>query len=83
MYHLVDIHRDPRHVHPMVTRRAIGVLRPVNRFIQAANKTTTTPDASPAPPPFAPPSPTHTGVVLWKSTWPCWPTTPVTWCRDH
>jgi hypothetical protein len=36
VYHLVAIHRDPGHVHPMVTRRAAGVLRPVDRLILAA-----------------------------------------------
>jgi hypothetical protein len=28
VYHPSIIHRDPRHVHPMVTRRAAGALRP-------------------------------------------------------
>jgi hypothetical protein len=47
--HPVAIHRDPGHVHPMVTRRAAGVLRPVDRLILVADTTTTTPDASPIP----------------------------------
>ena len=49
VYHLIAIHRDPRHVHPMVTRRAAGILRPVDRLILAADTTTTPPDASPVP----------------------------------
>jgi hypothetical protein len=49
VYHPVAIHRDPGHVHPMVTRRAAGVLRPVNRLILAADTTCTPPDASPVP----------------------------------
>ena len=46
VYHPVAIHRDPGHVHPMVTRRASGVLRPVDRLILAADMTVTPPDAS-------------------------------------
>jgi hypothetical protein len=49
VYHPVAIHRDPGHVHSMVTRRAAGVLRPVDRLILAADTTTTPPDASPVP----------------------------------
>jgi hypothetical protein len=49
VYHPVAIHRDPGHVHPMVTRRAAGVLQPVDRLILAADTTTTPPDASPVP----------------------------------
>jgi hypothetical protein len=49
VYHPVAIHRDPRHVYPMVTRRAAGVLRPVDRLILAADTTTTPPDASLVP----------------------------------
>ena len=49
MYHLVAIHRDPGHVHPMVTRRAANVLCPVDRLILAADTTITPPDASPIP----------------------------------
>jgi hypothetical protein len=49
VYHPVAIHRDPGHVHPMVTRRAAGVLRPVDRLILAADTATTPPDASPVP----------------------------------
>jgi hypothetical protein len=49
VYHPVDIHRDPGHVHPMVTRRVAGVLRPVDLLILAADTTTTPPDASPVP----------------------------------
>jgi hypothetical protein len=46
VYHPVAIHRDPRHIHPMVTCRAAGVLRPVDRLILAADTTTTSLDAS-------------------------------------
>jgi hypothetical protein len=49
VYHPVAIHRDPGHVHPMVTRRSAGVLRPVDRLILAADTTTAPPDASPVP----------------------------------
>jgi hypothetical protein len=49
VYHPVAIHRDPGHVHPNVTQRAAGVLRPVDRLILAADTTTTPPDASPVP----------------------------------
>jgi hypothetical protein len=49
VYHPVAIHRDPGHVHPMVTRRAAGVLRPVDQLILAADTTTTPPDTSPVP----------------------------------
>jgi hypothetical protein len=37
VYHSVAIHRDPGHVHPMVTRRAARVLRPIDRLILAAD----------------------------------------------
>jgi hypothetical protein len=49
VYHPVAIHRDPGHVHPMVTRRTAGILRPVDRLILATDMTTTPPDASPVP----------------------------------
>jgi hypothetical protein len=49
VYHPVAIHRDPGHVHPMVTRRAAGVLRPIDRLILAAATSSTPPDASPVP----------------------------------
>jgi hypothetical protein len=49
VYHPVAIHRDPGHVHPMVTRRAAGVLRPVDRLILAAATSSTPPDASSVP----------------------------------
>jgi hypothetical protein len=49
VYHPVAIHRDPGHVHPMVTRRAAGVLRPVDRLILAAATSNTPPDASLVP----------------------------------
>jgi hypothetical protein len=47
--HPVAIHRETGHVHPMVTRRAAGVLRPIDRLILAADTTTTPPDTSPVP----------------------------------
>jgi hypothetical protein len=49
VYHPVAIHRDLEHVHPMVTRRAAGVLCPVDRLILAADMSSTPPDASPVP----------------------------------
>jgi hypothetical protein len=49
VYRPVAIHRNPKHVHPMVTRRAAGVLRPIDRLILAADTTSTPPDASPIP----------------------------------
>jgi hypothetical protein len=49
VYHPVAIHRDLGHVHPMVTRRAAGGLRPVDRLILAADTSSTPPDASPVP----------------------------------
>jgi hypothetical protein len=45
VYHPVAIHRDPGHTHHMVTRRAAGVLRPVDRLILAADTTATPSDA--------------------------------------
>jgi hypothetical protein len=33
VYHPVAIHCNPRHVHTMVTRHAVDVLRPINRLI--------------------------------------------------
>jgi hypothetical protein len=49
VYHPVAIHRNPGHVHPMVTRRAAGVLCPVDRLILTAATSSTPPDASPVP----------------------------------
>ena len=49
VYHPVAIHRDPGHVHSMATRRAAGVLHPVDRLILAADTAATPPDASPVP----------------------------------
>ena len=49
VYHSVAIHLDPGHFHPMVTRRAAGVLHPVSQLILAADTTATPPDASPIP----------------------------------
>jgi hypothetical protein len=64
VYHPVSIHRDPGHVHPMVTRRAVGVLQPVDPLILASNMIATPSDASPSPPPFALPSLTRIGIGL-------------------
>jgi hypothetical protein len=49
VYHPVAIHRDPGHVHPMVTRRAADALRPVDRLILAADTVATPSGASPVP----------------------------------
>jgi hypothetical protein len=49
VYHPDAIHRDPGHIHLMLTRRAAGVLRPVERLILAADTTTTPLDASLVP----------------------------------
>jgi hypothetical protein len=49
VYHPITIHRDPRHVHPMVTWRAADVLCPVDRLILAADTTAIPLDASPVP----------------------------------
>jgi hypothetical protein len=46
LYHRVAIHRDPEHIHPMVTRRAAGVFHPVARLIVAADTTATPSNAS-------------------------------------
>jgi hypothetical protein len=46
MYHPVAIHRDPDHVHLMVTHRAVGVLRRIDRLILMG---TAPPDASQVP----------------------------------
>jgi hypothetical protein len=49
VYHPVAIHRAPGHVHPMVTRHAVSVLRPIDRLILAADTAATPPDASSVP----------------------------------
>jgi hypothetical protein len=49
VYHPVAIHRDPGHVHPMVTRRAADVLCPVDRLILATDTTAAPPGASVVP----------------------------------
>jgi hypothetical protein len=49
VFHPIAIHHDPRHVHPIVTRCAAGVLCPVDRLILAADTTATPPDASLVP----------------------------------
>jgi hypothetical protein len=49
VYHPVAIHHDLGHVHPMVTQRAVGVLRHIDRLILVADTTSTPLDASPVP----------------------------------
>jgi hypothetical protein len=72
VYHPVAIHRDPEDVHPMVNRHADSFLRRVDRLILAVDTTATPLDASPVPSFIRLPSPTYTGVMLWKmSTRPC------------
>jgi hypothetical protein len=83
VYHPVAIHRDPGHVHPMVTRRVAGVLRPIDRLILAADTAATPPNASPVPSSVHDALADPTGVVLWRSTRPSWPTIPRAWCCVH
>jgi hypothetical protein len=87
VYHPIAINRDPGHIHPMVTRRAVVVLHPNDRLILAADMTTTPPDASPVPSfvrtALADPHCRHTMEVeyealLAKHTWEAG-----TWCRVH
>jgi hypothetical protein len=47
VYDPVAIHLDPGHVHPTMTCRAGGILRPIDRLILAADMTATPSDASP------------------------------------
>jgi hypothetical protein len=70
-------HRDPRHVHPMVTRRSVfsdpltdWCSRPPLLWLPRLS-----------PPLSVPRSSIPTGVTLWRSTWPCWPTTLGIWCH--
>jgi hypothetical protein len=42
-YHPVIVHRDPCHIHPMVTRRAAGVLRAPDHLILSATSSPTLP----------------------------------------
>jgi hypothetical protein len=78
VYHPITIHHDPGHVHPMVTRCAATVLRPVDRLILAADTTVTPLDASLVHSSVrAALADTHC-VVLWRSMRPFWPTTPGT-----
>jgi hypothetical protein len=67
VYHPVAIYRDTGHVHPMVTRCSARVLRPIDRLVLTVTVS----------------SPIPTGVALWRSAHPCWPTTLGTWCRIH
>jgi hypothetical protein len=41
VYHLVALHRDPDHIHPMVTRWVVGVLRPVDRLVLSTSSSPT------------------------------------------
>jgi hypothetical protein len=41
VYHPVVLHRDPMHIHPMVTRRAVSVLRPIDRLVLTTSSSTT------------------------------------------
>jgi hypothetical protein len=42
-YHPVVVRRDPRHIHPMITRRAAGVLRPPNHLILSTTSSSALP----------------------------------------
>jgi hypothetical protein len=79
VYHPVAIHRDPDHVHPIVTRCTADV-HPVYRLVLTADAPR---GAFLVRPLFAPPSLIPTGVTPWRSTWPWWPTTPRIWCCIH
>jgi hypothetical protein len=78
VYHPIAIHRDPGHVHPIVTRRAADVLRPVDRLILTAYAPS---NASPVPfsvrATLADPH-WHHANALWRSMRPSWPATPGT-----
>jgi hypothetical protein len=76
VYHSVAIHRDPEHVHPLVTNRVAGVLCLVVRLILAADTAATPLDASSVPS-FVRAVVPDPHIALW-STRPCWPTTPGT-----
>jgi hypothetical protein len=75
VYHPIALHRDPWHVHPTVTRRATGVLRPVDRLVPS---TTTSSALSPEPSFVRGALADPTGAVPWRSTRPCWRTIPGT-----
>ena len=49
VYHPIAIHRDPGHVHQMMTRHAADVLRLVDLLILAADTAATPPGASQVP----------------------------------
>jgi hypothetical protein len=72
VYHPVAIHRHPDHVHPMATRRAEDVIRPVERLVLTVD---TPLDASLVSSVRAALSDTH-----WRRTMEeyaaYWPTTP-------
>ena len=46
MYHPVALQHDSRHVHMMVTQRATGVLRPVERLVLSASSSVLSPEPS-------------------------------------
>ena len=50
-YYPVVVHRDPRHIHPMVTRRAAGVLRAPDRLILSAASSPALPSVPTTVPP--------------------------------
>jgi hypothetical protein len=78
VYHPTILHRDPRHIHSMVTRKAARVLRPVDCVVLYV---TSSPLVFLCRLPFIAPSQILIGVVLWrKSIRPYLPTTPRTWC---
>jgi hypothetical protein len=49
VYHPVSIHRDPEHVHPMVTRHTVSILCPIDRLILAVDTTAIPLDTSSVP----------------------------------
>jgi hypothetical protein len=58
VYHLVAIHRDPRHIHPMVMWRSADILRFVDRLVLMAPTTLS-------------PSPVPSCSVLANLHWCC------------
>jgi hypothetical protein len=68
VYHPVAIHRDPKHVHLMVTHRVAGVLRPIDWPVLAAD-TAATP-------------PTLTGLTVPTRAGPL-PVTPCSWAAKR
>jgi hypothetical protein len=72
VYHPVTVARDPRGTHLMVSRRAVGVTKPVN-CLQLPRHCLRSRPLSVAL------SQTPTGGALWRSTRPCCLTTRGTW----